>query len=112
MTPGYLRILLGSGTTAPTVDDYDLDNYISTLSVISNSYNNIQPSYNDNLIASAGTIVRNNTNQDITITEVGLCSTHNSSDPDMYILYAREVLETAVVLHPGDTYSFAMQLGW
>jgi hypothetical protein len=106
---GIAFLSYGSGTTDPTTDDYTLTDYI------------------DNLTCSSGTcgktangkqytqVVTNETNEDITITELGLfVLVHvNYSQPSAMkssVMLYHEVLDTPITLEPGQTATFTAEL--
>lgn len=101
-------ILVGSGTAEPSSSDYKLENCISDLTdcgqyVALSSVN----------LFSVNRILRNDTNEDVVINEVGLYNRPNYSDSDKgrtKLLLVREVLPETVTLHPGDSYTFTISL--
>lgn len=101
-------ILVGSGTAEPSSSDYKLENCISDLTdcgqyVAMSSVN----------LFSVNRILRNDTNKDVVINEVGLYNRPNYSDSDKgrtKLLLVREVLPETVTLHPGDSYTFTISL--
>lgn len=101
-------ILVGSGTSEPSSSDYKLENCISDLTdcgqyVALSSVN----------LFSVNRILRNDTNEDVVINEVGLYNrpAYNDSDKGRTkLLLVREVLPETVTLHPGDSYTFTISL--
>lgn len=101
-------ILVGSGTAEPSSSDYKLENCISDLTdcgqyLALSSVN----------LFSVNRILRNDTNEDVVINEVGLYNRPAYIDSDKgrtKLLLAREVLPETVTLHPGDSYTFTISL--
>lgn len=101
-------ILVGSGTAEPSSSDYKLENCISDLTdcgqyVALSSVN----------LFSVNRILRNDTNEDVVINEVGLYNRPVYSDSvngRTKLLLVREVLPETVTLHPGDSYTFTISL--
>ena len=101
-------ILVGSGTAEPSSSDYKLENCISDLTdcgqyIALSSVN----------LFSVNRILRNDTNEDVVINEVGLYNRPNYNDSDKgrtKLLLVREVLPETVTLHPGDSYTFTISL--
>lgn len=101
-------ILVGSGTAEPSSSDYKLENCISDLTdcgqyIAMSSVN----------LFSVNRILRNDTNEDVVINEVGLYNrpaySPNNKGRTKFLL-AREVLPETVTLHPGDSYTFTISL--
>lgn len=105
---GNIALYVGSGTTEATIDDYNLESEDSDLSVISKSGtdDSSNADYNQNYIASYSGTFKNNTENDITISEIGIMATTSWGK----ILFAREVIEP-VVIAPQKTYTFSMTIG-
>lgn len=100
-------ILLGSGDTAPTLDDYWAETPISTLTTVSQTQNSKTPMQ----IRSVTRVVRNDTENSIIVRELiyyinvfrgGSITASNYAD----CAFARKVLETPVIIAPGETYAF------
>ena len=101
-------ILVGSGTAEPSSSDYKLENCISDLTdcgqYIALSSGNL---------FSVNRILRNDTNEDVVINEVGLYNRPAYSDSNSgrtKLLLVREVLPETVTLKPGDSYTFTISL--
>lgn len=98
---------IGFGDTAPTASDYKLadsnalDN--PTLNFVSGT--NYRPT--GKLIALTGTF-QNNTTNAVTVKEVGLCSRNGTQANN--VLLVREVLDTPIVMAPGEIRSFTIAL--
>ena len=101
-----VRIVLGSGKTAPSNNDYCMENIITTLTLDSGSVsdnlttNNV--SVNDNLKYLA--TFSNNTNEDIVVSEIGLIYNYSVD----YLL-CREVIEP-VTIKAGESRTFAITI--
>lgn len=108
-SPEYIKILLGSGDTTPTDSDIKLEEEISTLTTIS-SYTPSSNAYEDNYIVTSSITVKNNTNENIVVKEMGIVNIRYLSTYNYYFLYAREVLETPITIEPNQTKSFSMTL--
>lgn len=106
-----LRIYVGSGTTEPTLDDYNLENIDSRLSLVTKSGTNTSEnaSYEQNYIASFSATFMNETEDDITISEIGLIG--ESSSYQKKAMIARDLLDEPRTIHPGKTYTFSMTIG-
>lgn len=109
-----MRIDVGSGTAEPTVNDYCLEQIIDSLTVVGSANSgNRAPSYQDNYIHSCSRTYKNNTNDAITVSEIGLVSVlpqKSSSTSYGPFLFAREVI-TPVTIQPGATYTFSITVG-
>ena len=109
-TPDYYEpnagnfMLLGTGTTPPTIDDYKLDSFVE-LTVVNSSqtYSNKK----GRILTYTRTFV-NSTSEAITITELGMYI--GKSNVDKPHLTAREVLSEPVVIQPGESKAFTFTL--
>ena len=111
-TMSSVTILLGTtqNPTEPNQDDYAMDNIDSSLTVVSNSSTvNDTKRYESNTILTYTRTVRNDTDADITVTEIGLVLYPNGGSN--YSLLAREVLEKPVTVTPGETVAFTLAMG-
>lgn len=109
-----LRIVVGAGNTAPTTDDYILEDEITTgLTVVAtgNSKGRQYFAYDDYYIAYASATFRNDSDADIVVREVGIYTKPQSYSEDNTILVAREVLSSPVTIHPQESYSFTLTIG-
>lgn len=103
-------ILVGSGNTEPSSSDYRLDNCVSCLT----DCGQYVVHGNGNLF-SVNRILRNDTNENVVINEVGLYNrpfyiVNPSNSCRTKLLLVREVLPETVTLHPGDSYTFTISL--
>lgn len=109
-TNSGMYIDVGFGTTAETVDDYKLAdsnslNNNSLLTYLSTTVSMLFPDY------SVTSIYRNDTVNPITVTEIGLCTKGNSANNSVInCLLTRVVLDTPVVIQPGEIKSFTITL--
>ena len=106
-------LILGSGTTAPTKDDYKLESFIGTDKLqctnASNSINETIGSDTTNIVTRTWTF-KNITEAPITVNEMGLiCNSVRSNDIKIFLL-AREVLASPVTIQPNDKYTFEVNL--
>lgn len=111
-------IFFGSGTTPATSDDYKLESVIdyseNALNVVSSTAAAV---VDKNTPYVYSYTVKNNSDEDITISEIGLISkifdlnkSTSASDYITYFLWARDTFEP-VTLQPGDTRAFTMTIG-
>lgn len=102
-----IKVICGSGDTTPTLDDYELDSKITTLTEVSNDPTEkaTPRSYSQNLILSCTTVYQNNTGQDIEVKELGLVVTGYYD-----YLIARQLIAPKI-LKAGKTYALSMTIG-
>lgn len=114
-------IVLGSGDTPPTKDDYKLDSWIPTvnlrmetasisLPIVSNLDENTTP---PDRIGTFLTTFRNVTLDNITVKEIGLITPYACSLTNLLvskILLVRDVLENPVIIKPGELYTFSLTI--
>lgn len=106
----YSNLIIGSGTTAVTADDYKVEEEItadvSCLSV-STTYN-----MTEGTIKFVKVIQNNSETETLTVTEVGLSVVfHNNSTNGVncpQILVYREILETPIVVAPGEDFAVSI----
>ena len=96
-----IYLLIGSGTTPATSNDYKLDNVESNYTVITQNHTVFTTYGNQILVINR--IIQNTSSSAITINELGLCG--------LKIMIAREVLAEPVVLQPGEKHTFTMTIG-
>ena len=106
----YLAIALGSGTTAPTFDDYKLETPILTLTDGGHSLN-IGSDYSNNSTCTYQQIVTNNTEAPITVSEVGIVTAYSATTASNYasILFTRDII-TPVTIGVGETKTFVVTI--
>jgi hypothetical protein len=113
-----LCMVLGSGDTPPTKEDYKLENWIPTADLSVESYAGVGPynEYPPTKMCSLTTTFRNNTEENITVKETGVCiaiSKTNGFYPSdilspKYILLVRDVLQNPVIIKPDEITSFTV----
>lgn len=107
------KITLGSGDTAPTIDDYAMDSVLSNLTLIteiSKGYgatNSETEDYGDPIATNTATY-RNDTNANIEVKEIGLI--FKDTWYNRWFLIYREVLDTPVIIEPNHTKSFSVTI--
>lgn len=91
-------IVFGIGTEQPTIDDYTIQNMLTTISVSNSKIHNYK-----NLSRSLTYTIVNNDEVPITITEYGfvLCMYGSSGNKD--ILLTHSLLDIPVTIQPGET---------
>lgn len=99
-----MRLLLGSGSTDASIDDYKLEDLITDYIVLVHDKTSIG-TYDKSCTVFSRTI---EADSDITIKECGIVSVDNSGNA---LLLAREVLPEPVVLKPGEKHTFTMTIG-
>ena len=108
------RICLGSGSDPAAADDYSLGSRITTLTLVSEeategAYNS--RSYEDHMISAYTATFRNDTENTITVAEVGVIVEFNQVWlGGEYILLSRDVINP-VSIAPGKTYAFSVVWG-
>lgn len=104
---GALSMMVGSGTTAPTKDDYNLETVESGLTVVSSSSTiSNAPSYTQDYILNYSRTYKNSTASPITISEVALYISYNSNN----FIITRDVF-TPVTLQPDEVYTLSVTIG-
>lgn len=96
-------MLLGTGTTPPTIDDYRLASFVG-LTVVSS--NHTYYAKKGRILIYTRTFV-NSTSEAITITELGM---YIGGVDNMPFLIAREVLSEPVVIQPEESKAFTFTL--
>jgi hypothetical protein len=99
-----MRLLLGSGDSSASIDDYKLESLITDYSVLTHSKTSIG-TYDTLCTVFSRTI---EANSNIIIKEYGVVSTDTSGNT---LLLTREVLPEPVVLQPGEKHTFTMTIG-
>lgn len=116
-------IILGSGDTPPTKDDYKLDSWIPTTDLRIENYGIDLPISDKNENTTPpdriGTFLntfRNVTLENITVKEIGLLIPYAGYWPNgapmviNKILLVRDVLENPVTIKPGELYTFSLTI--
>lgn len=110
---GYGKITLGSGDTAPTIDDYEMDSVLNNLTLITEvtkgygKESGESEDYGDPIVTNTATY-RNDTNANIEVKEIGLI--FNDTWYNRWFLIYREVLDTPVVIEPNHTKAFSVTI--
>lgn len=99
-----MRLLLGSGDSSASIDDYKLGSLVTDYSVLTHS--KVSIGTYDTLCTVLSRTIQASSN--ITIKEYGVVSVSSSGDA---LLLAREVLPESVVLQPGEKHTFTMTIG-
>ena len=111
-----LHIIVGSGTTPPTVFDYNLaapindSNFIEVSSSCRNAQNGAS-SYLEPVILACSKIYYNKGQEDIIVNEIGIMGDKYNASNNQHYLFAREVLDSPVVVHPGESATFSITIG-
>lgn len=100
----YGYIAVGSGNTAPTVNDYTLESEITGLKNIGNFVNN-----GVNGLTISATIT-NATNSDVTIKEYGLYG-YQSAD-SKWTMLTRTVLDSPITLEAGEIATITININF
>ena len=115
-TSGAGILILGSGDTPPTPDDYCLDSWIPTTDLKIAAYGAIRcKGYDDDIIGGLWGTYYNVTNENITVKEIGIMVGGFYYENDKYsytkYLLAREVFENPVIIKPqeGCTFNFTIK---
>jgi hypothetical protein len=96
-------MIVGSGDTPPTPDDYCLDSWIPTTELHAIAYGGLLPkTIEDDFIGGFTATFYNVSQENKTVKEVGLMSFYANNK----LLMAREVLETPVIIKPQDGCTF------
>ena len=100
-----VRLRVGTGTTAATVNDYAIETPDTSLSVSGDNYS--KPSaYGDDYIGMVTATFQNTTDNDIVVSELGLLGTTNYN-----VLIAREVINPVTIPANGGTKTFTISIG-
>lgn len=104
--PNSRGIVFGSGTTPPQKTDYKIENHIAD----GLTYSNNSTSQTNGIVHWVQT-VQNTSGEPITISEVGLFSSDNSSSC-ICVLLTRTVLDNPVVLQPNEVKTFTITMDY
>lgn len=104
-------MVVGSGTTTPTVNDYNLDNEIINLTKLGETKSQ-GGYYGSNFILTFQATYKNNTDSNIIVNEIGVyVNGYNAYDAHYdNSLILREVLDTSVIIQPQKTYTFSVTI--
>ena len=114
---GSGMLILGSGDTPPTKEDYKLDSWIPTIDLKPIAFGTTSPKkYEDDFIGGFWATYYNMSEENKTVKEIGIISsfykTIQCDDASQTkILMAREVLENPVIIKPkeGCTFNFVIK---
>lgn len=108
VTGGFAAgLLIGSGDTAPTADDYRLENQITTGFSATASFPNNATDISQSRRVVATATITNTSDADIVVREIGYVRAATSK---WVILYDRIVLDSPVTIAPGATKTFEYHL--
>lgn len=108
-------LILGTGTTAPTKNDYALEQPLEnslTVSVLNKSNASIQTGVKYDDVPSllyVTALVTNETETDVTVTEIGM-TTSTTSSVGYKVLLTRTVLTEPIVMESGKTYQITVAI--
>lgn len=98
-----LDLLLGSGTTAPTASDYNVESAVS----LTNISNTTALSSENGFKTQITQTVRNDGESAVTINEIGVRKIFyknvETTAEYAYVLMARKVLDTPIIIQPSET---------
>ena len=95
------QIQLGNGLTPASIDDYAIESSITDLTLLAGTATSPD---SDKILKAIHATYQNNTNENITVTEVCLLGYYNSAE--FVFLFNREVLGEPVIIAPGEAHSF------
>lgn len=101
-----IMLLLGTGDTAPTVDDYKLDSIWTEYAVITQVCSNMNANYDSNAFFISRSI-QNTSSEPVTVKEQAICLCQRYGGN---VIIAREVLTEPVTLQPNQKYTFSMTI--
>ena len=109
---GANKIIIGSGTTPPTEEDYNLEHQITSGITFGTTAERIEEDEQGKLLFKYTFTATNTSNSDITISELGYLrdvsassrkEVHNSSYTSFAILVDRTLLDNPVTIPPEET---------
>lgn len=98
-------LLLGSGSTPPTIDDYKLEELVSNYTAITQTHTTFAE-YGATAFVITRTIQNPSLAEPLTIKEVGL---FGGTGQQLYMI-AREILDEPIILQPGKKHAFTMTI--
>ena len=101
----YKGIILGTGTTPPTYEDYRMENSNTGLTYSNPSFSWSAPNV---IITESAT---NNTDANIIVSEVGVFGMYDTSATYQRILYTRSLIEP-VTIKPNETKTFTVKINF
>lgn len=110
---GMGGLIIGTGTTPPTVNDYDLENQIISGFSATTNFPRVGNSADVNNICDSRKLVAtltvtNTSSEDLVISELGYI--RGSSSNSKQALYDRIVFDTPVTIAPNETKTFEYRL--
>lgn len=102
-------IAYGNGTTIATSNDYNLESEITDLTLLGNS---VFITDNGYVVTSS---IKNTSNEDIIVKELGLFETSNGKDiheARLTFMLTRNVLETPITIKAGETKTFTITINF
>lgn len=102
-------IAYGNGTTIATSNDYNLESEITDLTLLGNS---VFITDNGYVVTSS---IKNTSNEDIIVKELGLFETSNGKDiyvARLTFMLTRNVLETPITIKPNETKTFTVTINF
>ena len=105
-----LIMVVGTSATEPTSHDYTITNQNAGLTVLNRTNTHSVGSYTQDYIAIYTVTYRNNTENDITVSEAGIIGNDAGGAGSPWFLLARDVFDS-VTIAPGETYTFSMYIG-
>lgn len=106
-------IIIGSGNTPVTFEDYKLNSIITSgwskggITIVSPTYDSSNKKYLGSMTVP---ITNLNSSTNIIVNEIGIVFYGNSAEQTLSILVYREVLPAAVTIAPGETQVLELQL--
>lgn len=108
-----LQLYVGTGKDEPTVNDYsitDMDAGLTTISYTGTN-NTTNASYTENYIGVFSKTYRNDTDEDVTVSEVAIMGYGEyPGNIRRKSIIARDVI-SPVTIKPGEAYTFTMHIG-
>ena len=104
----HVGIVLGSGTTAPTVENYKIENHLIFTNVSASNDIASGNSYAGNSLHTFTQTVKNETSADITVTEIGVFGANAGSNA-VCTLLTRDVINP-VTVKVGETKTFTVRV--
>lgn len=103
-----LILCVGTGSNAPASSDYTMTDIDAGLTVLNRTREGSNGDYHQDYIGIFNTTYRNDTENDIVISEVGIIGSKDSGTDA--VLIARDVIDP-ITIAPGEAYTFTMYIG-
>lgn len=108
------ELVVGTGSNTPDAGDYSVTNMDAGLTMVTKSGTNDSesPSYEQGYIAIFSKTYRNDTADNVTISEVAIKTLAMDiyQSPQFVLIIARDVIDP-VTIAPGEAYTFTMYIG-